>query len=241
MRDEIQKIQISKAAEYLGISVDTLRRWDKSGKFTAKKSTGGHRYYYLTDLALFRSDIFALATQWVLGPAVEPQKEFYCPTSTEFKGRLSKLQVSLQKITMLTNYYPLIVATAGEIGNNSYDHNLGNWPDISGAFFAFDMNKRQIALADRGRGVLRTLKFVKPGLKNDTEALHTAFTETISGRTPEARGNGLKFVAKVTSTNPIKLSFYSGNAIIVIKDSGEKMTITETDKYYSGCLALLTF
>ncbi len=237
-------LTISEAAKQLGISIDTLRRWDKSGKLPAKKSVGGHRYYSQTDLELFKKDIFALATEWILGPAIEPDNTVYCPTSSEFKGRLSKLQNALEKLQDLKEYYPLIVAIVGEIGSNSFDHNLGNWPDISGIFFSYDTNKRQIALADRGQGILRTLKRVKPEVRNDEDALHIAFTEVISGRYPEARGNGLKFVLEVVLNKDIEIDFYSGSAKVSIsKDNSEvkKMEISKTELYYSGCLALIRF
>jgi len=236
-----EKLSIGNVANYLSVSIDTLRRWDKSGKLRAKKSPGGHRYYSKLDLDLFKQDIFALAVEWVLGKPQKPKSEFYCPTSIEFKMGLSKLQDALGKLEALKDYYPLIVAVAGEIGNNSYDHNLGNWPDISGTFFTFDVNKKQIALADRGLGILRTLKRVKPSIKNDEEALYTAFTETISGRAPEARGNGLKFVREAITNNPLKLDFYSGNANIIISENDKKIGCSKVNVYYSGCLALLTF
>jgi excisionase family DNA binding protein len=237
-------LTISAAAKQLGISIDTLRRWDKSGKLHAKKSAGGHRYYSQIDLELFKNDIFALATKWVLGPAIEPENTFYCPTSSEFKGRLSKLQNALEKLQDLKEYYPLIVAIVGEIGNNSFDHNLGNWPDISGIYFSYDTNKRQIALADRGQGILRTLKRVKPDVRNDEDALHVAFTEVISGRAPEARGNGLKFVLKVVLDKAIEINFHSGGAKVSITNDNKapkKMEICKTELYYSGCLALIRF
>ena len=132
----------------------------------------------------------------------------------------------------------------GEIGNNSFDHNLGNWPDISGIFFSYDTNKRQIALADRGQGILRTLKRVKPDVRNDEDALHIAFTEVISGRSPEARGNKLKFVLEVVLNKAIEIDFYSGGAkVSVNNDNNEakKMKICKTELYYSGCLALIKF
>lgn len=236
-----KKLSISTAANYLGVSIDTLRRWDKNEKLRAQKSPGGHRYYSKLSLDLYKQNIFALAIEWITGKSQEPKKRFYCPTSIEFKIRLSKLQNTLGKLETLQNYYPLIVAVAGEIGNNSYDHNLGNWPDISGIFFTFDVNKKQIVLADRGLGVFRTLKRVKPSIKNDQDAIHTAFTETISGRAPEARGNGLKFVREVITNNPLKLTFHSGGANIVINGNNKKIKYNKTDTYYSGCLAMLTF
>ncbi|MFH1648886.1 MAG: hypothetical protein ABIA11_04155, partial [Patescibacteria group bacterium] len=158
----------------------------------------------------------------------------------EFKGRLSKLQSALEKLQDLKEYYPLIVAIVGEIGNNSFDHNLGNWPDIAGILFSYDVNKRQIALADRGQGVLRTLKRVID-VRNDEDALHIAFTEVISGRAPEARGNGLKFVLEVVLSRAIELEFYSGSAKVFVNNDTKKMEISKTDLYYSGCLALIRF
>jgi len=44
----------------------------------------------------------------------------------------------------------LIVAITGEIGNNSFDHNLGKWPDEPGVFFGYDIAKGTVVLADRG-------------------------------------------------------------------------------------------
>lgn len=243
--EDTKRLSIGEAAKYLGVTSTTLRRWDKSDKFPAKRTEGGHRYYMQLDLEIYKQDTFASATEWMLGASKEPESAFYCPTSTEFKGRLSKLQTALEKLQDLKEYYPLIVAIVGEIGNNSFDHNLGNWPDISGIFFSYDTNKRQIALADRGQGILRTLKRVKPDVKNDEDALLTAFTEVISGRAPEARGNGLKFVLEVVLNRNIELDFYSGGAKVSIdnRDGNEvkKMNISKTDLYYSGCLALIKF
>ena len=238
---ENKSLTIGEAAKQLGVSVDTLRRWDRDGKLVAKKSAGGHRYYDQLDLELFKKDIFALATEWVLGPAKEPEAVFYCPTSSDYKGRLSKLQSALEKLGEFRDYYPLIVAVVGEIGNNSFDHNLGNWPDISGIYFSFDLNKRQVALADRGQGVLRTLKKVRSEIKNDEEALRVAFTEKLSGRAPESRGNGLKFVLQIVLERNIQLEFYSGGAKASVVENGKTLDIKKTDTYYSGCLALIRY
>lgn len=43
-------LSIGEAAEYLGTSVDTLRRWDKKGKVETYRSPGGHRYFKRSDL-----------------------------------------------------------------------------------------------------------------------------------------------------------------------------------------------
>ena len=41
---------IGEASEYLGISIDTLRRWEKKGKIEPLRSPGGHRYYKRNEL-----------------------------------------------------------------------------------------------------------------------------------------------------------------------------------------------
>ncbi len=38
-------MSIGKAAKYLGVSVDTLRRWEKKGRLTSDRSPGGHRFF----------------------------------------------------------------------------------------------------------------------------------------------------------------------------------------------------
>lgn len=45
-----QFLSIGEAAEYLGVSIDTLRRWAKAGKISDTRSPGGHRYFRKTDL-----------------------------------------------------------------------------------------------------------------------------------------------------------------------------------------------
>ena len=40
-----KNIGIGEAAKYLGVSKDTLRRWDKSGKLVPKRSPTNRRYY----------------------------------------------------------------------------------------------------------------------------------------------------------------------------------------------------
>src|SRR3989344_8773885 len=43
-------LTIGEAANYLGISIDTIRRWDKKGKLSPLRSPGGHRYFKTSDL-----------------------------------------------------------------------------------------------------------------------------------------------------------------------------------------------
>jgi len=143
-------ITISEAASILGVSIDTLRRWDKSGKLTSIKSTGGHRLYHRNQLELYLNDLFITAKDWVFkNTEISPQ--FYCANSAAFQTKLITLQNRLAEMRELSLLFPLIVAVAGEIGNNSFDHNLGNWPDIPGVFFSYSIRDRKLVLADRGQ------------------------------------------------------------------------------------------
>lgn len=52
------RIPIKEAAEMLGVSTHTLRRWDKEGRLRPSgKSTCGWRYYLITDIRQVLSDI----------------------------------------------------------------------------------------------------------------------------------------------------------------------------------------
>lgn len=237
---EKELISISEAASVLGVSLDTLRRWDKNGKLSSVKTKGGHRKYYRSQMELFLNDLFKLAKDWVLR-GIDLSSEFYCLNSAVFQTRLSRMQDFLGSVPELTSIFPLIVAVAGEIGNNSFDHNLGNWPDTPGIFFGYDISKKVIVLADRGLGVLATLKRVRPELGSDAEALEVAFTEILSGRAPESRGNGLKFVRKVIAENPIGLLFQTGNAELILKEDSGVLDIKVSSEPFRGCLALITF
>jgi hypothetical protein len=235
-------ISIGKTVKLLGVSIDTLRRWDKAGKLQSVRSgIRGHRYYRQTDIDLFLRNVFSLAMQWASAQTgFEPEQNEYCQTRDIFQARLEKIQsVLIRKMTI--DAVSLICAVAGEIGNNSFDHNLGNWPDIPGIFFAYDMKNCRIILADRGQGILKTLKRVKPELKTASMALKVAFTETISGRMPEARGNGLKFVRAVITANPFTLNFQTADAYLFLKQYDAGINVKQAEIPIGGCLAVIEF
>lgn len=50
------KLSISEAAYLLGVSTDTLRRWEKEGKISSTRTEGGHRRYDLTDILKDKED-----------------------------------------------------------------------------------------------------------------------------------------------------------------------------------------
>jgi len=235
-------LAIGKTAKLLGVSIDTLRRWDKKGKFSsARIGSAGNRYYRKSDIDLFLGDSFAMARDWA-GNKIpyEPDQKYYCQTRDVFQARLEHFQTEL--LVENKNTFPsLISAISGEIGNNSFDHNIGNWPDILGVYFLYSLTEKKVVLADRGLGILATLKKVRRNLDSHKEALRVAFTETISGRGLESRGNGLKFVRGVVMRNPIKLFFQTGDAVLTLQQNEENFDIEISEKYIRGCIAMIEF
>ena len=234
-------LTIGQASEYLGVSLNTLRRWDESGKLVAIRKDGGvHRFYREKDLEIFSSDLLKFASEWIQD-YVEFPGTFYCATSSIFNARLTKMEMVLMKKPGFEKLYSLIVLIAGEIGDNSFAHNLGKWPDKAGIFFGYDLTKRIIVLADRGLGILKTLRNVRPELPNHVSAVEVAFTEFISGRAPEKRGNGLKLVREVVTEQPINLFFTSGDAEVRMQGSDKVFNVTRGQHIVRGCLAKIEF
>ena len=235
-------ISISDAAKQLGASIDTLRRWDKTYRLSSIRiGPRGHRFYSQEEINRFLRNDSSVAKQWAMASVgTFPSDDVYCPTRDVFQARLEKLQTVLRG-KVPESAVSLLCAVAGEIGNNSFDHNIGNWPDVVGVYFSYNLRNRNIVLADRGLGILKTLRRVKPELSDAGEALKMAFTKTISGRLPEARGNGLKFVRSVIIKNPFSLSFQTGDAALYLKEYDKDVVVSRIDEYIRGCLAIIGF
>ena len=227
-------LNISQVAEMLSVNIQTLRRWDKSGKLRSERfpaDGSGPRFYHESALVDFLTANFKycqkMAEHWsaVEAPLRLPEA-FYCFDRSTFQTRLSRFELRLKEHPSFYQVYSLIVAIAGEIGNNSFDHNLGNWPDI---------------LGDRGQGILTTLKRLRPEIENHPEALKIAFTEIVSARAPENRGNGLKFVKQVVKENNFSLFFQSGDATLFLNNQDDGLPIKAAGHLLQGCFAKLNF
>src|SRR6202042_1514929 len=99
-----------------------------------------------------------------------------------FTARLFHLKTFVRN-GLSENLLPLVISTAGEIGNNSFDHNLGQWRDVPGCWFDSQVTGRHlwIWIADRGQGIFHSLVKVHPELADEETALHAAFETIISG------------------------------------------------------------
>jgi len=145
----------------------------------------------------------------------------------------------VQSFILETKKY-LEAAVIGEIGNNTFDHNFGfggAYP--KGVYCNIAYTQKYTVLADYGKGVMQSLLFVLPSISSDVEAVEIAFTRRISGRAPEQRGNGLKFVSEAIQQNNWHLYFQSGFGSCSIDRNG--IHFSEESFPVIGCLAIIDF
>lgn len=156
--------------------------------------------------------------------------DYFCISRDIFQARLDSYALKDNKY--------LESAVIGEIGNNTFDH---NWDfakgETRGAYFNPDYDGCVI-VADFGQGIRKSLSKVR-GFDSDIAALRTAFLERVSGRAPEQRGNGLKFVLESFINKKWTLFFQSGTALCQIEDG--RICFSETDNDVNGCLAVMKF
>lgn len=141
---------------------------------------------------------FSRGLDWFQSSGTPEQTTNVCETRDVFSARLSRLAL-LKNQGLPEEDLPLIISISGEIGNNSFDHNLGQWKDVPGCWLETQVthHKLWILLADRGQGIYRSLSRVAPNLPSEQVAVEKAFREHISGRAPEKRGNGLNYVTNI--------------------------------------------
>jgi len=156
--------------------------------------------------------------------------EFFSETRDIFTARMQSYIIGTKKY--------LEAAIYGEIGNNTFDHNFifeNSHP--RGVYCNLSYKQKYAVLADFGMGVKQSLLSVLPAISSDLEAVETAFTKKISGRSPEQRGNGLKFVSETIQQNNWHLYFQSGYASCSIDRNG--ISFSEEPLSLNGCLAIL--
>jgi len=158
--------------------------------------------------------------------------DYFSSTRDVFTARLQSFILRSKKY--------LEAAVIGEVGNNTFDHNFifgEQYP--RGVYCNLSYKDKYIIIADYGRGVKGSLSLVIPSITTDMEAVKIAFTRQISGRSPEQRGNGLKFVSETIQQNNWCLFFQSGNGTCSIDKKG--LLFTESSTFLQGCLAIINF
>jgi len=170
---------------------------------------------------------------------IEEMRDCFKNDSEHFSVTRDIFTARLQSFIYESKKY-LEAAIIGEIGNNTFDHNFVF--DIQyprGVYCNFFYKDKYVVIADYGRGVKGSLLPVVPSISSDKEAVEIAFTKQISGRTPEQRGNGLKFVSETIRQNNWLMFFQSGNGTCSINKNG--LSFFESNVPLSGCLAIIDF
>jgi hypothetical protein len=186
---------------------------------------------------------FAFEVTLALPPGIDPclawyggergvaiDRDQYCPTRDVFEGRLARLVADGERAGFDAAQGALFAAITGEVGNNAFDHNLGHWKDDPGCWFGYAIGGVCVAwVADRGRGVLASLRMTLPALRDHASALETAFQRVVSGRHPERRGNGLKFVRRIVNADPHRgVVAASGTASIHFGGKGPELSASRS-------------
>lgn len=160
----------------------------------------------------------------------------------EAATRLSGLLKFVQQQGLATNGASLLTASAGELMNNSFDHNLGYWQDVPGCCTSWTKEDETLILgvADRGRGIVGSLRTMfSPSVPNE-QVLKLAFEQIISGRSPEKRGNGLKFVRNAIQTSPNNaLKCFSNDCVYQIGNPTSAIPHSLAQTHYLGTLIFL--
>ena len=175
----------------------------------------------------------------IIEAVISDMNNFFRDSSECFSRTRDVFTARLQSFILETEKY-LEAAIIGEIGNNTFDHNFGfDTACPRGVYCNLAYNQKYVVLADYGKGVKQSLLAVLPSITSDFEAVEIAFTKRISGRSPEQRGNGLKFVKETIQQNNRHLYFQSGLGSCLIDKSG--ISFLETLHSIPGCLAIIDF
>lgn len=134
------------------------------------------------------------------GNVIAQTNVFYCETRDQANARISNWVRFFQSLNIPFQDSIILGAILGELTNNSFDHNLGQWDKVPGCVVGFQLDDKKetlrLAIGDRGQGIVSSLRNTVGQRESPDEILKRAFNERISGRAPEKRGNGLKFVRK---------------------------------------------
>lgn len=155
------------------------------------------------------------------------QKLMHCLYRDNFNAQLGHFLLLLQSFGLNQDDAARVTALIGELGNNVFDHNLGNWPtDVVGCLVAMqnypDLHKVEIVIGDPGAGFYGSLKTAFPEISNDIEAIKKGLSGS-TGRVGEERGNGLRLIQEWTIGNfSGKVTIHSGNGLVIVDKEGIK-------------------
>jgi len=99
---------IGQAASYLGISPDTLRRWEEKGKIKPSRTAGGQRVFSLEQLLTIKKLYLEKTPQEFLGQPALTTKPSDKTTPAYFLRRLFILSLTFSLVLKALAYSPLV-------------------------------------------------------------------------------------------------------------------------------------
>lgn len=167
------------------------------------------------------------------GTVLPHEYVFFNQTRDQSNARIIKWIDFFKSKNINLNESIILGSILGELTNNSFDHNLGQWKSVPGCLVALDIDLAtqtlQLVVADKGQGIISSLKNTVAPIIDPEVILKKAFLERISGRAPEKRGNGLKFVLKHISEKNNYLLCVTQGQTFSIGDKKTKNPIAHAD------------
>jgi len=151
----------------------------------------------------------------------------HCVFRDELDARLSKIQRIFAHLGLNEVERSMATSLVGELGNNVFDHNDGQWPtSVRGAIILAQMNPKkrrvEVVVADPGIGFSGSLKALNPNIASDVEAIKLGLTGA-TGRIGEPRGQGLQIVQNWTIEKFAGIvRIHSGNGLVTVDANGQR-------------------
>lgn len=155
------------------------------------------------------------------------QEIIHCYFRDDFNARLPRFISMFKNFGLSIEESHRATSVVGELGNNVFDHNLGNWPTNSSGCIITAQNyprfgRIEIAIGDPGVGFFGSLKAAFPEINTDLEAIKTGL-DGKTGRIGEKRGNGLRIIQDWTINNfSGYVAIHSGNGLVIVSKEGMK-------------------
>lgn len=175
-----KQYSLSEVADYLSVSKETLRRWDKNGKLKAVRMHNNYRYYSAESLRQFESLQFLFHDHLINEDDFKPLKKYTC---LELFAGAGGLAIGLERAGLecialneidkhacatLRHNRPHWNVLEGDVKNFDFSGYQGNVDVVTGGFpcQAFSYAGKKLGLEDT-RGTLffefaRTVKEVEP-------------------------------------------------------------------------------
>lgn len=134
----MQIYKVNEMAQKLGVSIKTLQRWDNSGKFKAKRTPSGHRYYtedqYLSYMGVELD---------------EPKRKHVAYARVSSRGQKDDLKNQINFIKNYTNHHGIVIDEYIEDIGSGLNYNRSKWNNLLHSVIRDEIDTIYITYKDR--------------------------------------------------------------------------------------------